>query len=48
MGECHDDDDECLGDLVCATPPTEGALPGTEGRGEDALPYYEGGGIVLV
>jgi hypothetical protein len=42
MGTCHDNDDECMGDLICGTPPpssSSGTIP-TGLEYQDMLPMY--------
>ena len=41
MGSCHDNDDECMGDLICSAPPSSssGTIP-TGLEYQDMLPMY--------
>ena len=41
MGTCHDNDDECMGDLICSAPPSSssGTIP-TGLEYQDMLPMY--------
>ena len=39
IGSCHDNDDECMGDLICGAPPATGIVPKSM-EYQDMLPIY--------
>ena len=40
IGSCHDNDDECMGDLICGAPPATGIVVPKSMEYQDMLPIY--------